>query len=119
MSDRDNPQLLDLAGVAELAGQLVADRGVLQVMSLGGAIGGMLQRVAEDGTRAWTLAAAAEHHGLDVPTGLACFALWRGCYESWALHAGDLRQAELASAQLELAPSTSEVFACSSRDWPT
>jgi len=99
MTDRDHPQLIDLAGLAELTAELVADRGVLQVMSLGGAIGALLQRTNDHGTRAWTLEAAAEHHGLEVPEAMACFALWRGCYESWAMHAGDLRQAELAGAQ--------------------
>jgi hypothetical protein len=92
----------DLAGIVHLASDLVAERGLGAVMALGGQLGALLVRVDDQGARAWTLAQAAEHVGLEVADALGAYALWRGAYESWAVHAGDLRRAELAGSQLEL-----------------
>jgi hypothetical protein len=95
-------QLTNLAGIVHLASDLVTEHGLLTVMAWGGQLGGLLARRNDQGTRAWTVAQAAEHVGLEVADALGAYALWRGAYDAWAMHAADLRLAELGEAQLRL-----------------
>ena len=92
----------DLPAIIRLASALVAEHGLEDVMAKGGAMGGLLARVTEDGVRAWTLEQAAAEQGLELLDGMAAYALHHGALVAWSMATTDQRQAELAAAQLEL-----------------
>jgi hypothetical protein len=95
-------QLTNLAGIVHLASDLVTEHGLLTVMAWGGQLGGLLARCNDQGARAWTMQQAADHLGIEVADALGAYALWRGAYDAWAIHAADLRLAELSGDQLQL-----------------
>ena len=86
----------------DLTGHRLAEHGLEDVMAKGGAMGGLLARVTEDGVRAWTLEQAAAEQGLELLDGMAAYALHHGALVAWSMATTDQRQAELAAAQLEL-----------------